>query len=693
MVMSQRCMEMIERHLEDMVALKKMGGMSDDDAKVASLMTLERLSRVPRMADKVSEFYINSLLSGLGTQAVNASSGLIQGPANAAARTMTGMWWDTLRILTGNDFLGEASTREGLSMLPALFQVWKEARGYAGQAWKGNFPSQIYNDVTDFLPEAIGRGKLKWENRIPVDIIDSTAAEKIFGKIVRFPTRMNVAADEFWRTAYRRMETNALLHRYAPILAKKHGRPVNEMYQSLNRAVFEGQGPWWERLKQLADGNSDMKEILQRANNFQDKLSFREELPGLWRTTQKALNRHPVAKILVAPFFKTPVNIAKESLAYNPIYGVIKTAKIGRQRIKGMPTEEFGEDFIAKQLLGGALWAGVMTTDSIEITGDYSANAAERQIQRESGFMPYTMRIGNLAVEYRRLEPLSTILGFVADAKQAMKDARLDQAESMRLGKLVDLDGKELEESVGDWIATRINAVAVAAAKNLSNKTYLQQLTLLGNMMTDPDRYGGSSTSRMIANAVVPGILGQTARAADPYERELLSGEEGGGAWADETLRRIQNRIPGEMLGVGREALPARYGRTGDGPTPNVVPVPIVPQLVGGGGEPTPQQEYLTKIKFDKSTPSKSIGEYKLTNEEYSRLQQYIQAAHGDKFKNFIDKLEQSNVPDQRAKYLIERYSDKMAEIGKERFISDLIKEKPEVIQYIKMSKLRRKGF
>jgi hypothetical protein len=126
-----------------------------------------------------------------------------------------------------------------------------------------------------------------------------------------------------------------------------------------------------------------------------------------------------------------------------------------------------------------------------------------------TGWQPYSIKIGDTYYAYGRLEPLGMMMGLAADAVEIMG---------------------ELDELKSDKIATTIVA---AIGKNVMSKTWLRGMSEMINAMEDPDRYGPKYIKQFAGTAIPTGVA-QIERTMYP---ELSD--------AQSSLDAIKARIPG----------------------------------------------------------------------------------------------------------------------------------------------------
>jgi hypothetical protein len=157
------------------------------------------------------------------------------------------------------------------------------------------------------------------------------------------------------------------------------------------------------------------------------------------------------------------------------------------------------------------------------ITGHGPKNREERITWIAAGNQPYSVKVGDTWFSYSRLDPLSTMLGSVADLFMAASYTRDD------------------EESL-DRLTSVMNALWFSTTNNLTNKSYLQGVKSFLEMMTgqDPSRFQ-KWAKQQVAGGWMPfgSAVGTVANAVDPTRRSVDAD------FMDGILDSVVNRVPG----------------------------------------------------------------------------------------------------------------------------------------------------
>lgn len=247
----------------------------------------------------------------------------------------------------------------------------------------------------------------------------------------------------------------------------------------------------------------------------------------------------------VLPFLETPGAIAKLTIERSPIgfkKGFEAYAKYKRAIKAGVPQADLlkfkGEavDALAKPLAGTlALAMFGLYAKSGGMTGSGPTDPKEKALLRETGWQPYSFKVGigkdSYYVPYGRFEPLSSFLGFAADMAEA-KDTKTA--------------GETFEKGLGSIVS------------NLTSKTYLQGLGDAAEFINDPKRFAGQYLANTAASAV-PNIVKKAAQAIDPIQRDTKPSTPGWAGIPERIGKQIASGVP-----FASKTLPERKAVTGE---------------------------------------------------------------------------------------------------------------------------------
>lgn len=579
-----------------------------DPADTLSMNKFLRDITKVKVSDKVYEVWINSILSSPSTHQVNSLSNLLVKLSTIPEKTLATMF----------DF--------GFS----------KAANRPQQRFFGEVGADIVG-MYKGLTEGARRGLFAFMNEMPVEaatkleIGGKKAIPGVVGKIVRIPGRFLVAADEFFKGINYTSELYSLAYR----------QTKQEGIKGLDNAV--------KRIAEIVAEPSE--KLVSKATKEMLYRTFTQDTGAIGKVMMSVRQKVPFMRYVV-PFLRTPINIAKFGLERTPLNFLRIGAKALKQETALKGTELTSE--LAKATMGSILsLATYLMVKEGKITGGGSRDKATRDALYRQGWQPYSIKIGDKYYSYQRLEPLSTIVGFTADAVEILEG--LNQTNQNDL----------------------ISRIALSFSQNLMNKTFLKGLSDITNAISDPVRYGASWIEGL-AGSVVPNAVSWLARATDPYFRK-----------PDNLLETIKSKIPE----LSKEVIPSRgvFGQPAErgGTTAWQLLTPIYVSKI----KQDPVEAELKRLNLTINFPGKTISNLNLTAKQYD---QFLKAT-GKVSKNMVAALIQSpqyqTLSDWDKQKLIEdTISDLRSEIRKE-FLPEIVKdnldiELPEYINNTTFSQL-----
>ncbi len=292
-----------------------------------------------------------------------------------------------------------------------------------------------------------------------------------FGKWLRTSFRALGASDEIFKAvAYQRS-----LYRQA---ARKANNDPAKMKELLERPTLDMMEEATEIAKRMTF-QEDMGEISKAVNKFRTPSNF----------------KNPVAKAaslltrIFVPFLKTPVNLAKQAVDLSPL-GLVKNQKELRDAIKNKNDEKV-KTIVGEAAFGTLVMAAVAALVADDrITGGAPRKSADRdQFYRENK-LPYAIKIGDKWYQYKRVDPVSTVVGITADA------IALSKEEDFNVGGIIDL-----------------------VSQNLEDKTFLRGLNDLMKIFSGEPWERERAIKSAIIGVAIPSLVGHVARTVDPTIR------------------------------------------------------------------------------------------------------------------------------------------------------------------------------
>lgn len=420
-----------------------------------------KLLRQSNVSDAAMELWINMLLSGPQTHAVNTLS-----------NTLTSFWVVPERAIAsiiGKFHQGEkVFARETTHKLFGMAQGVKEGARAGIKTFLTEQPSDLLSKIELARPRAISAEGFGLVGKSGVQGVAGKGLDAL-GKVARIPGRALMAEDEFFKAVAFRSELNALAMREGLTQGLK-GRGLAEHIKNV-----------------MAD---PPKEMFDAALNEARYVTFTKPLGRTGLAIQQFAASHPAAKILI-PFVRTPTNIIKFAGERTPL--ALFSKAVRNEISKGGAARDMA---LARMGWGTTIMAGIaMHAAEGNITGGGPSDPDARAAKYRTGWQPYSFKFKDEYYSYARLEPLGVLLGISADFAEISGEA----------------DKKDAEE-----IASLIVA---SASKNITSKTWLRGLSNAIEALDDPDRY----VSQFVANlggTVVPTGVAQIARTQDPILRD-----------------------------------------------------------------------------------------------------------------------------------------------------------------------------
>ena len=502
----------------------------------------------------VIEYWMNSILSGPVTQIVNLTS--------AALTTMLAPAEKALgHALLGN--MKEAGAE--MARYGYLVSSIQDSISVAKMALK---EGDAILDPALKTVETAGRKSKVTEALLETRLNNSTAGQEAarwLGNLVNLPSRFLTTGDEFYKQLNYRRVLKTELRKKAMSNGITNPKEIAQFVEDgFKKMVGDGQFNSSKGFKKAAKNLSDdeLMEALRKSKSAMvrqlDESGFNRELAeSAWvrdqiktysplaeqaravardvtfttplshdrgmfisgsKTISDAVNKHPVAR-LVMPFVRTPANIIQHFFDRIPLLGKSqrKNLDLFRKEIYD-PNPEVRADAIGR-LSTGVIFtsAGIYAAASGKITGGGPTDRNRRKVMEDAGWQPYSLKIGDNYVSFRRLDPFAITFGMIADLTE------------------IAMEGDEqVQQTAGD----HISALTMSIMRNLANKTYLTGVTRLSDAITKPET-AGNAYLRSNAASFVPNFLTQLNRSFEDENKDIKN-------WID----TFRSRLPGFSEGV-----------------------------------------------------------------------------------------------------------------------------------------------
>lgn len=347
--------------------------LSDVSDMISSFRTTQQANLFTGQIAKVKKFdqffeaWINGLLSGPKTHAVNIGSNMFNSLLNIGETQLAGVFGlisrDPDRVR-----LGEAGAQ-----LYGLLRGLRKAGRLARQSFAAEAPLG-------------GASKL--------DVPRIKAIQGTKGKVIRLPGRLLLAEDAFFQTFNRSGHISRIAYRQA-------------REEGLNPAERD----FWLRVREIEDNPTD--KMLEAAKLRGEYLTFTNKPGAFGQTILSAARRHPVLR-LIAPFIRTPANLLSFAAERNPVLAPLMRRV--RNDLRGKNGAQAQQEMLARYTMSLGVGSFVMEKMlSGEMTGSGPTNPRLREEWLSKGFKPYHVKIGDEWYGFQRLEPFGFSMGVLAD--------------------------------------------------------------------------------------------------------------------------------------------------------------------------------------------------------------------------------------------------------------------------------------
>jgi len=507
--------------------IKEMYDPNNAEATIQKVLGIAKKAQGKSMLDMTTEYWINSILSGPRTQAVNLLGNTLT-QLLGTAEMVAGA------VLSGNMPLAKAALaswadsalwREALSATGKTLVTGREVLDVGSRSMVES-SSQAIGDVLNLKA---GLDQSKSINQTSVDIL---------GNVVNLPARGLLTGDElFKQLAFRRAarlkagmeainsgisDSKGIAKYVEDKLSKvvtvggqvmSEEALIREATKQADKLGLIGQQFAKKRaahIKKYVDDNFDEDASNLAAYALEEAKYFthtRELEEGTLGKSIQNLTKNFAFARFVLPFVRTPSNLLSFALERSPlglpyripgtnkklnVPGLRAEAEAMREGLKSSDPviQAAARGKIVTAFAGVGLFYEMVFNNNNTlplITGGGPKDEKQKKILQETGWRPYSIKIGDTYYDYKKLDPIATILGIVADMSEMMKENEEANEEGV--------------EQVGIALAT-------ALSRNVANKSYLAGIQLWAEALQDPDRFG-ERLGRNYVGSFVPNVLSQ----------------------------------------------------------------------------------------------------------------------------------------------------------------------------------------
>lgn len=518
--------QIIEENLKRAAAEFNSFGGKDVDEKVRKLAyekfksklgLLDEPSAIRRVLNWVfgnkswevlNEVWINSLLSNPKTLAINAVGSGIASMARPLSQKLgarIGIWEEKAKRYLGfdSDNIGkikeyEKQIDEAAETIASLWQFTGDSYTYAKQAWRKSEAildgtnASTKTDTTSFqaIPKALG------------------------GNIINAPVRFLNATDEFFKQINYRAKVRGLAVSEAKA-RNLTGQEFDEYTQRYFKNSFSEDGLVGTNLTAL---------------QYAREVTFTQDLQGLAKGFQSFVNQYPALKQFF-PFIRTPFNLVKAVADGTPLAlgyrgkDLLGTSGNSRAIVQARGDLALGSIFLTGAYglynLGIIQGATPKSGEGLSPIDKFKDTDLVR-LAKSQGFVPYSFRLGDKQIEFKRIEPFGTFFGLMADIGDVYD--KLNEKEKDKLGASMLLWSMErLNENPVSSANRAINgslAILSGVRDNTFSKTFFQQANDILESIMNTDANSASQYIRNKIGSFIPNVYTKIF-VNDPYYRDV----------------------------------------------------------------------------------------------------------------------------------------------------------------------------
>lgn len=404
-------------------------------------------------------------------------------------------------------------------------------------------------------------------------------------------------------------------------------------------------------------------------------------------------------KDAILPFVKTPLNVAKSGLEYNPT-GLLKTITVDTVKLrKGDITVNKYIDNLSKGLTGtGIAVLGYALADAGMLKASGGDDDKKENYDEATGSQSYSIEIAGKTYSLDWLAPVGIPLFTGAEA-YSIKNTKKNEESS------ISSDDNKKENQLLNSLENWANGMAKSISP-MSEMTMISGLTsALSSYNEDKLSAVGTNAVKSYVNQFVPTLIGQIAKTSDEYERSTTSTKTDLLQKAiDQTKLQITSKIPGL-----RKTLPVKTDIWGNKQKQEEnLPIRALNNFIN----PSTVKE-VTKDKVDNEInnlyskngeksilPVSSIDKtftidgttYRMTSEEYSKYKTDYGKNSYNLINNLISTKQYQKLTDNQKQKAIENIYTYVKEKNKVNYAKSVNKEVKTSTLYNTLEDLKKHG-
>ena len=446
-------------------------------AKPEEIIHAATKSRGSKAVEVANSLYINSLLSGPYTHAVNFLSNSYELTLRPLVTSVGGLARGDLRTF-----------RYGFSqyygMVTQAGETWKMVRHAMKQGDAILDPIQRTQDNLEIVGGRAVR-PISGSNLGFNGILGK--ATDVIGFFAEFPTRLLMAGDEI----FKQLNFRGKLYAAAMDNSLENGYKIgSKEYKQNFKRIFD------EAFTKTGRANIDESDVAARALEYARVSTFTNTLKGgayidIGGAIQSFLNRAPYLRFLI-PFVRTPTNLWRHFEQRIPVLGLF-TKQMKDMWNSGSRTAR--AEVVGRQMMGTAtaLYAWHLTQEDIEddkgnkfrkITGNGPKDFNIKKQWLNSGWQPYSIadkqKDGTIVYkQYNRMDPRFYALGIAADIEENKSNINDEDKENM------------------------MGIIMLSAMRSINNKAYLRGVSDVFELIEDStpnkiERFIGKQVGNLI---------------------------------------------------------------------------------------------------------------------------------------------------------------------------------------------------
>lgn len=403
----------------------------------------------------------------------------------------------------------------------------------------------------------------------------------------------------------------------------------------------------------------------------------------------------------ILPFVKTPMNVAKAGLEYNPT-GLIKTLTVDSVKLrKGNISVNKYIDNLSKGLTGtGLAVLGYAMAKAGILKASGGDDDKKEKYDEALGRQAYSLEINGKTFSLDWLAPAGIPLFVGAEAQNIKSQG---EKEKKSISSDDDSKSKQIMESLENWANAMSNSISP-----MSEMSMISGLTsALKSYDNDSQKMLGTMATNSLksyVNQFVPTALGQLARTTDEYERNTTSTKTGVlSKPIDQVKLQVMSKIPGL-----RQKLPTKSDIWGNEVKQQAnIPFRAFNNFVNPSiikdvsiNEVDKELNSLYSKTRESSIIPKSIdktftidGEnYRMTNEEYAKYNKKYGETSYNLIKGLVTSNDYKNLTDEQKQKAIESVYSYAKEQNKVDYAKENNKEVKQSALYETMKALESKG-